>query len=175
MPYRTLEHTGDLAIEVMGASLDELFAESLFALTDCMTRVEKVTPRDSREVALAAPALDQLLVVFLNEGIWLHETEALVFSAADLSVAEVDQGWSLTGTLRGEAFDLHRQDAHQGGDLSPVERRVGLRGLGRTARLRYLNRASPGALRAARMGLQGGAWVISLVTDGPSDIQESVQ
>jgi SHS2 domain-containing protein len=108
MPYRTLEHTGDLAIEVMGASLDELFAESLFALTDCMTRVEKVTPRDSREVALAAPALDQLLVVFLNEGIWLHETEALVFSAADLSVAEVDQGWSLTGTLRGEAFDLHR-------------------------------------------------------------------
>jgi SHS2 domain-containing protein len=108
MPYRTLEHTADLAIEVMGASLEELFAESLFALTDCMTRVERVRPRESREVALVAPALDQLLVVFLNEGIWLHETEALVFSEADLSVAEGDQEWSLTGNLRGEVFDLHR-------------------------------------------------------------------
>lgn len=108
MTYRTLEHTADLAIEVTAGSLDELFAESVQALTDCMTRRERVAPDLIHEVTLEAAELDRLLVDLLNELIYLHETEALVFSQASLSIKESDSGWSLAGALAGEEFDLER-------------------------------------------------------------------
>lgn len=108
MTYRTLDHTADLALEVTAGSLESLFAESVRALTDCMTRLEQVIPEVNHEVAMAAPELDRLLVDLLSEVVFLHETEALVFSEASLSVAETESGWSLSGTLGGEEFDLER-------------------------------------------------------------------
>lgn len=108
MSYRTLEHTGDLAVEATASSLAELFGECLRALTDCLTRLDRVRHGESRELAIVAPELDQLLVDFLNEVIYRYETEGLVFSDAQLAVSEIDQGWSLSGSLGGEAFDLSR-------------------------------------------------------------------
>lgn len=108
MTYRTLDHTADLAIEVTAGSLDELFAESILAMTDCMTRLDRVVAEESHQVSLVAPDLDQLLVGLLNEVVYLHETEALVLSQASLSVTETDPGWSIAGTLSGEEFDLDR-------------------------------------------------------------------
>ena len=108
MTYRNLEHTADLAIEVIAGSLDELFGESVRALTDSMTRLEKVVPRVTHEVAMSAPELDRLLVDLLNEAVFLHETRDLVFRQASLSVSESESGWALAGTLSGEEFDLER-------------------------------------------------------------------
>lgn len=108
MPYRTLEHTADLGVEVTAATLEGLFGETLRAFTDCLTRLERVTASESREVSIKAPEPDQLLIDLLNELIYLHETEALVFSDALLTLAETDDGWSLSGSVRGEAFDLER-------------------------------------------------------------------
>lgn len=108
MPYRTLEHTADLGVEVTSTSLEGLFGETLRAFTDCLTRLERVTPSESRELLIVAPELDQLLVDLLNELIYLHETEALVFADARLTLTETDDGWSLSGSVRGEAFDLER-------------------------------------------------------------------
>lgn len=108
MTYRTLDHTADLAIEVTAASLESLFAESVLALTDCMTRLGRVVPEQVCEVTLVAPEPDQLLVELLNEVIYLYETADLVFSEASLSLTETDSGWSIAGTLGGEEFDLER-------------------------------------------------------------------
>jgi SHS2 domain-containing protein len=108
MPYRNVEHTADLGVEVTAASLEGLFCESLRAFTDCLTRLERVTPSETRELAITAPELDQLLVGLLNELIYLHETEALVFSDAALTLTETDLGWSLSGSARGEVLDLSR-------------------------------------------------------------------
>ena len=144
MTYRTLDHTADLAIEVTAGSLDELFAESILAMTDCITRLDRVVAEESHQVSLAAPDLDQLLVGLLNEVVYLHETEALVLSReASLSVSETDSGWSIAGTLSGEEFDLDRHGLKtliKAVDVSPVECSAHAGWLGCQDRLRSLIR-----------------------------------
>lgn len=108
MAYQPLDHTGDLGVEVTAASLAELFAESIRAQTDCLTRLERVAEKESRRVEMTAPELPDLLVDFLSEAIYLYETEGLVMARAIVEVTRGDDGWSVIGVLRGEPFELAR-------------------------------------------------------------------
>lgn len=108
MAYRLVEHTADLGFEAWGLSLDELFAECLKALTDSMTCRERVGVSERRSVELAAADLERLLVDWLTEAIYLQEAEGLVFSQALVEVRGGEDGWRLTGELRGERFDPKR-------------------------------------------------------------------
>lgn len=108
MAYRILEHTADVGIEVTAGDLDELFCECLRGLTDCLTRLRSVGTGQTRKVHLLAPDLARLLVEFLEEAIYLHETTGLVFADARVAVVEAEDGWQLDGELAGEPFDLDR-------------------------------------------------------------------
>ena len=108
MAYHFLEHTADLGIEASAASLEELFVECLRAQTDCLTRLHRVEEKDSREIELVSPCLSELLVDFLSEAIYLYETAGLVLANAKLEVTEIEGGWSLSGVVAGEEFDLPR-------------------------------------------------------------------
>lgn len=108
MTYRLLEHTGDLGIEVRFPTLDGLFHECLRAQTDCLTRVDRIDLRETRNWALEAPHLPDLLVEFLSEAIYLFETEEIVLAAARVEVSRAERGWSLVGEVAGEPFDLGR-------------------------------------------------------------------
>ena len=108
MAYRLLDHTADLGFVATAASLPDLFDESLRALTDCLTRLEAVEPIEHRIVRLSAPEPAQLLVGFLEEAVYLYETEGLVFARAEVSLFENDTEWRLEAELRGEVFDLER-------------------------------------------------------------------
>jgi len=108
MTYRLLEHTADLGIEASADSLDEIFAECLRALTDCLTRLDRVVSVKTRDLDLAAPDLPQLMVDFLSEAVYLHEAEGLVLADANVAVEKTPEGWSLSGVVSGETFDIER-------------------------------------------------------------------
>lgn len=108
MAYRPIEHTADLGIEVVADSLADLFSECLRGQTDCLTRLDRVEKRVHHELGLVAPELTDLLVDFLGEAIYLHETAGLVFADAKLEVGRTDRGWALSGVASGELFDLPR-------------------------------------------------------------------
>ena len=108
MTYRLLDHTADLGIEVDADTLENLFAECLRAQTDCWTRLQRVEQLETRDIDLTAPELSVLLVEFLQETIFLHETEGLVFAAGELAVVEGASGWSVRGEISGERFELAR-------------------------------------------------------------------
>ncbi len=104
MRYRLLEHTADAMVEAHGESLGERFANAAYAMFDQMTDASKISPTGEVRVELKAEAREQLLVDFLQELLFLHDTENLVFGEFDV---ETD-GMSLTARARGEAFDGSR-------------------------------------------------------------------
>ena len=108
MPYHLIEHTADLGIEASAESLEELFVECLRAQTDCLTRLSRVELRETRMLKLEASDLPQLLVEFLSEAIFLHETAGLVLADARVAVTRTDRGWQLAGSVAGERFELER-------------------------------------------------------------------
>lgn len=108
MGYRLLDHTADLGIEVTASTREELFAEALRALTDCITEVERVEPRVRLRIAVEASALDELLLEWLGEAVARYEIDGLLFRRARIELSESEQGFRLTGVAEGEEYHSER-------------------------------------------------------------------
>jgi SHS2 domain-containing protein len=106
MGYELLAHTGDIGIRVWADNLKGLFQEAARALFDIITDRKKVAARLKREVAVQGSGKEELLVAWLNELLYLHEVEELLF--CDFALSQIEHG-SLRGVARGEKF---RQGHH---------------------------------------------------------------
>ena len=79
--HRPLDHTADAGVEIDAPSREALFAEAAIALADMLTPIEGVGSAIERVLELEAANDELLLVDFLNEILFLFETEGLVFAA----------------------------------------------------------------------------------------------
>lgn len=103
--YERIEHTADEAFHLSADSLDGLFQAAAAALLEVMTTPGHVVPRNERTVSLGAADHEALLVAWLNELIYLFESEDLLFSEFSISLAP---GPRLEATARGEPRDPGR-------------------------------------------------------------------
>lgn len=85
----------------MAASPAALFETAALALTELMTDSAAVQPRLQRTAELKEESLDLLLVCWLQEILYLMDTEGLVFSLFEVRI----EGTTLKATLRGEPFN----------------------------------------------------------------------
>jgi SHS2 domain-containing protein len=106
--HRPLDHTADAGVEIDAPSRGALFAEAAIALADTLTPVERVGGAIERVLELEA-ANDELLVVdFLNEILFLFDTEGLLFADATVLLEGGGNRHSpvkLRAVLRGERYD----------------------------------------------------------------------
>ncbi len=88
--YEILEHTADVGIHARGRSLEEAFEAAARGLVDILG-VWARGPGDVRRVRPEAGDAGALLVDFLNELLFLHETEGAAFvSVRVLSATETE-------------------------------------------------------------------------------------
>lgn len=109
MRVEPLDHTADVGVELDASSLDELYAGAAVALTDILTDAGTVAAERSLDVRLAACDPELLMVEWLEELVYLYDTEAFLVGRAEV-VAENrgEAGWELAGTLFGEPLDPER-------------------------------------------------------------------
>ncbi|MBI3862673.1 MAG: archease [Planctomycetia bacterium] len=103
--YEIFEHTADLGLRVRAAALPELFVDAgrgLFAMV--VDDLASVQPTMSRELHVAGSDVTYLLFDWLNELLYLCDTERLVFSQFDLRIDDA----GLVATARGEPIDAGR-------------------------------------------------------------------
>jgi SHS2 domain-containing protein len=105
MNYRVFDHTADLGVEVTGATREELYAGSAFALFDLLTDVSAVRAGRWREIEVAGKNPADLLVNFLREVLWAWNGEG--FLAKSCFIRQVTPT-SLKAVLMGETFDPNR-------------------------------------------------------------------
>ncbi len=108
MKYKLLEHTADAMVEAYGEDLGERFGNAAYAMFDLMTDVSRVKPKGEVEIKLNAESREQLLVDFLQELLFLHETEGLILSKFEVKT----DGRSLDARVWGEKFDEKRHSKH---------------------------------------------------------------
>ncbi len=100
MGYRFVEHTADIAFEVWGDSVSELLESASKAFYDAFIDTERLGDEDEKVVAVEAEDVDYLLYRWLNELLFLFETE--FFAAKNVSVDANEN--SALGKLRGSRF-----------------------------------------------------------------------
>ena len=75
--FRWVEHTGELELEITAATAEEAFAEALVALAELLGDGRTGSPQ-SRRIVVRAADLPALLAAWLEELVFLAETERFV-------------------------------------------------------------------------------------------------
>jgi len=78
--FRFIDHTADVGVVVYGKSLAELFQNAAESFFSVLIEVKNIHEEESRSFSLDAPGLEELLVSWLNEFLFLFETQELLFS-----------------------------------------------------------------------------------------------
>ncbi|MCD5396074.1 MAG: archease [Candidatus Pacebacteria bacterium] len=96
--FKILPHKADLQLKVFAPSKEELFLNSMRAMFET-TETKGGEGEVSREIEISTPNLEQLLIDFLSEIIYLSETNNEVYH--DIIFEEFSNTY-LKGQLKGE-------------------------------------------------------------------------
>lgn len=97
--YEHIEHTADLALRIHGRDLEELFANAAHAMFSELVDLRLVAPNVRRSVHVDGTDHESLLVNWLNQLLFLHETRDEVYSDFDIHDLTSQALWA---TVRGE-------------------------------------------------------------------------
>ena len=103
--FEYLEHTGDLGFRAFGKNLPDLFRHAAEALFQVITDPATVRSAESRSITVKATSLDELLISWLNEFLYLFDTQGLLFRDFDFIFLNEQ---ALEATARGERYDQSR-------------------------------------------------------------------
>jgi SHS2 domain-containing protein len=82
--FRFIDHTADIGVVVYGKSLTELFQNAAESFFSVLIELKNIHEEESRTFSLNAPGLEELLVSWLNEFLYLFETQGLLFSRFEI-------------------------------------------------------------------------------------------
>ena len=99
--YEVLDHTADMGLIVYGEDLKSLFENAGEAFFHLITDLRKVKRRIERRIHIEGESLERLMVDWLNELLYLHDVENLLFKAFKIESVGED---GLRGIVKGERF-----------------------------------------------------------------------
>ena len=109
--FEIIDHTADVGVIAYGGSISQAFANAARALFSLITELDLVEEVLYRDIELTAPDEEGLLVEWLNELIYLFDTEYIVFKRFDVSVLNNSQ---LRARSYGEKVDSSRHQLKTG-------------------------------------------------------------
>ena len=103
--FETFEHTADLGLRARAADLDTLFVETARALFSAVVEnLDAIRPEQKVDVRIEGDEREFLLFDWLNELLYQHDTQHLVFGRFEVRVGKT----GLEGSAWGEPFDPAR-------------------------------------------------------------------
>ena len=99
--FEILDHTADIGLIVYGKDLKMLFENAGEAFFRLITDLKKVKQKEERKIELKGESLERLMVDWLNELLYLHDVESLLFKGFKVEV--VGEG-GLRARVKGEPF-----------------------------------------------------------------------
>lgn len=100
--YKFFHHTADAKFQAFGQTLEETFAHAALAVASLMWDWEKIARNIEISVKVDGKDLEQLLVNFLEEILYLLDTRNfLMGSAENVSLENKDGKWQLHALFRG--------------------------------------------------------------------------
>jgi SHS2 domain-containing protein len=107
LPYEVFEHTADVGLHAFGDTLEELFIHAAQGMESLMVAPEQVRVVTSRQVMAEGHDTVSLLIAWLNELIFLFDTEYLLFRDFEIDTLTQTQ---LVARAFGEPYDAQRHE-----------------------------------------------------------------
>jgi SHS2 domain-containing protein len=107
--YELIEHTADVGVKAYGKTVAEAFEHVAEGMFDIITDESTIDPVGQYDIRLEAPDLEQLLVDWLSQLLFLNDAQNLVFGKFQVTLT----GNRLSAQVFGEKYDTkkHRMGA----------------------------------------------------------------
>ena len=109
--FEFIEHTADLGFKAYADTVEELFACAAEAFFETILSTGSLEERIERSIEVEAETLDELMVTWLDEFLYLYDTEKLVFKRFQIGVIRKNR---LEAKAWGEVMDPARQEIKTG-------------------------------------------------------------
>ncbi len=109
--FEIIYHTADVGVKVWGKTLKGVFKNSAKSLLTLISDVKKVEPSIKVKGRVEGDDIEELLVNFLNEIIFIHEMENMVFS--DVEITSFNKK-KVNFTLFGEKYNPEKHSINFG-------------------------------------------------------------
>jgi SHS2 domain-containing protein len=105
MRYKYIDHTSDLGVEIYGKDLPDLFTNGLFTIFDNILDLDAVEIKETRKIQLSSQTLEELLIDWFRELLFIFATE--YFVAKEVKTIKIEDN-RLSAEIAGEIFDTKR-------------------------------------------------------------------
>ncbi len=102
--YELVEHTADVGVKAYGKTIAEAFEHAAEGMFDIITDESTIEPIGEYDIILDAPDLEQLLVDWLSQLLFLNGAHNLVFGKFEVTLT----GTRLSAHIRGEKYDTKK-------------------------------------------------------------------
>ena len=109
--YEIIDTTADIGIRAFGGDLPEVYANAALGMLSLITDTATVREELDRAIVINAPDSDALLVEWLNELIFLFDTEMLLFSRFEIVMPD---RFRILARCFGEKADRTRHELKRG-------------------------------------------------------------
>lgn len=101
--YRFFHHTADAKFQAYGRTLEEAFAHAALAVASLMWDWKKVAKNVTLSIVVGGRDLEQLLVSFLEEIVYLLEIQGFLLGGVENVILEKNkEGWTLRAVFAGD-------------------------------------------------------------------------
>lgn len=111
--FEFFDVTADIGFYAYGNNLNEAFENAGLALFNIISKTEYIESITSKSFEITSEDKVSLLYDFLEELLFLHEIEFMLFSQFKVTINKTDDGYHLNATIEGEGINW---DKHYRGD-----------------------------------------------------------
>ena len=104
--YELIDHTADVGLKAYGKTLSEAFENAAKGMFDIITDNSEIESIGQYDIELEAPNLEQLLIDWLSELLYLNSSRNQVFGFFKVDLDEKNN--KLTAKIFGEKFSLSK-------------------------------------------------------------------
>lgn len=104
--YDIIDHTADIGLKAYGKDLSEAFENAAIGMFDIITDNSEIVSKEKQEIKLKSDDIEQLLVDWLSELVFLNSARNLVFGKFDVELDE--KNCELSAEIFGEEYDTSK-------------------------------------------------------------------
>jgi len=100
--FRAIDHTADIGLLIKGKNKEQLFAEAARGMFSIVAggRINGKLKVKSLKLEVTGPTLEELLVSFLNELLYLAEKEKVIFNRFEVEIKKIKNRFYLQGRIK---------------------------------------------------------------------------
>ena len=115
--YKFLEHTADAKFQAFGKTIEESFGNAALAMFSVITDIKKIKKEIKKEIKADGKDLKSLLYNFLEELLFLIDTENFLLSKIEkISIKKTASNYALESVAMGDKSDNY--ETH--GDIKAI-------------------------------------------------------